>query len=1518
MRPRKWHGLWVSLAGFLALAPNSLTLEAQTPPATITLAGAPSPATAQPGVTVLTLVASSMPAGTITPANLSLTLQVAAGSTGPALTAQVNAYGAIPGSGGRITFQVLGPNVTTPTPYLVSVSGQTSTGGAFASSKPAALTINPPAQIVSITPSSAAPGQTLQVSIRGQYTNYVQGSTTANFGAGISVGGAALGQSGPVTVTSPTTVVAQLTIDPSATAGARTVTVATGIQQGNLVNGFSITVTPGTPAITLVSPSSGLQGQQNMAVGITGQFTHFAQGTTTASFGSGISVTSLTVIDSTAATAILSIDTAAALGTRNVTLTTGTEVVTLPNGFTVNQGNQAPVVSAGPDQSITWPNSAALNGTVVDDGVPPGANLTTTWTAVGSSLSQWIQLAPTGGAVEVRAGHTAAIDPNTNRMIIFGGGTPSSTAGTNDVLVLTNADGLGAPQWLHLQALPDPVNGLPRARALHSMVYDSNNNRIIVFGGCFGNCAPLGNDVWVLTNANGVGGTPVWQQLFPSGVPPAPRSEHTAVYDAGSNSMIVFGGAAGTRTGFAEVWVLSNANGLGGTPVWTQVNPSGVFPPARRDATAVYDSVHNRMIVFGGFLSDLDTATNAVWVLTNANGLGGTPGWINLIAEGSIGSAPPRADHTTVYDPKTNRMTTFGGRVLLPAFVNYNDTWVLVNANGIGTAAWSQVSPPSSLPPERAEHTAVLNTLSGRMIAFGGTNGPVDWNDVWVLTNAIGGVVFSNPSQTEPDVAGTLYPVSTTASFTGPGTYQLRLTASDSVLASSSDVTVTVSPPPNLLSIAPAAGQEGQQNLPVTITGQSTHFVQGTTTASFGAGITVATLTVNSATSATAVLNIDPSAVTGARNVTVTTGAEVVTLTNGFTVTPGTPVITLVNPNYGQQGQINLSVTITGQFTHWLQGTTTASFGAGITVNSVTVAGATSLTANLSMATGAAMGPRTVTVTTGTEVASLAGGFVVSAAVNQAPTVSAGPNQTLSLGVAEVAFTEFVVPTGDNPYLISTGADGNLWFTENMGTNIGRITPAGSITLFPFPSVPTHGAGRSAGGITAGPDGNLWTAEYFNDKIGRITTDGTITEFSLTSNSQPFYITAGPDGNLWFTEALANKIGRITTAGVITEFPIPSAGSYYGSVDPQGITAGQDGNLWFSEPFGNQIGRITPTGVITEFPIPTSGSYPTGIAAGPDGNLWFTENLANKIGRITSAGAITEYSLPPSGSGPGGITAGPDGNLWFTQDYSTGTQIGRITTGGVITLFTAPTPSSRMWGITAGPDGNLWFVEGSANKIGVANYGVFLGPATGTLNGTVTDDGLPAGATLTAAWHTSSGPSSVTFSNPTATFPDVAGQVNPAVTSTTFTAPGIYVLGLTASDSLLSGSSNTTITVNPPQVATILSVSQNTGQQGQQNLSVEIIGQFTHFVQGTTAANFGTGITVASLTVNSPTAATAVLNIDPAAVVDPRRVTLTTGAEMATLGNGFTVTALTPVLTTVSPNSGQQGQQRECPVDRRK
>ena len=64
-------------------------------------------------------------------------------------------------------------------------------------------------------------------------------------------------------------------------------------------------------------------------------------------------------------------------------------------------------------------------------------------------------------------------------------------------------------------------------------------------------------------------------------------------------------------------------------------------------------------------------------------------------------------------------------------------------------------------------------------------------------------------------------------------------------------------------------------------------------------------------------------------------------------------------------------------------------------------------------------------------------------------------------------------------------------------------------------------------GIVSGPDGNLWFTEFNGNQIGRIT------QFVVPSlKSGPFGITPGPDGKIWFTEygltaKTGDKIGRL-------------------------------------------------------------------------------------------------------------------------------------------------------------------------------------------------------------------------------------------------------------------------------------------------------------------------------------------------------------------------------------------------------
>ena len=266
---------------------------------------------------------------------------------------------------------------------------------------------------------------------------------------------------------------------------------------------------------------------------------------------------------------------------------------------------------------------------------------------------------------------------------------------------------------------------------------------MIVFGGCTGTfdsgCTTFFNDVWVLSNANGQGGTPVWTQLSPAGTPPAPRVYHTAVYDAANNRMTIFGGSTLTQS-LSDVWVLSNANGLGGTPTWTQLTPSGGPPQGVYAASAVYDAVNNIMIVFGGSNFAVTKDTNAVWTLSHANGLGGTPQWTNIVPNGAPGSPSKRSNQTAAYDAANNRMIIFGGlNDFSTGFAGYNDTWVLDNANGIGgPSVWTRLNPTGTKPGVRWNHTAVYDAANNLLMVFAGINTEAQFYITWVLSHANG------------------------------------------------------------------------------------------------------------------------------------------------------------------------------------------------------------------------------------------------------------------------------------------------------------------------------------------------------------------------------------------------------------------------------------------------------------------------------------------------------------------------------------------------------------------------------------------------------------------------------------------------------------------------------------------------------------------------------------------------------------------------------------------------------------
>ncbi|HET8757587.1 MAG TPA: hypothetical protein VFM58_16330, partial [Solirubrobacteraceae bacterium] len=190
---------------------------------------------------------------------------------------------------------------------------------------------------------------------------------------------------------------------------------------------------------------------------------------------------------------------------------------------------------------------------------------------------------------------------------------------------------------------------------------------------------------------------------------------------------------------------------------------------------------------------------------------------------------------------------------------------------------------------------------------------------------------------------------------------------------------------PAVALVNPSTAPQGT-TLEVELTGSGTGFRAGSTVAA-GSGVTATVVRVLSPTRLAVRLTVAPGAGPGFRDVSVSTnrGDGTIEVANGIGAlqvvgAPAGPTVLAVTPSTGAAGTTE-DVTISGGATHFAAASV-AALGPGVTVNHLTVTSPTSAVANVTIAPGAAIGFRDVTVQTGGETAgeTVPGPFLVIAA----------------------------------------------------------------------------------------------------------------------------------------------------------------------------------------------------------------------------------------------------------------------------------------------------------------------------------------------------------------------------------------------------------------------------------------------------------------------------------------------------------------------------------------------------------
>ena len=627
--------------------------------------------------------------------------------------------------------------------------------------------------------------------------------------------------------------------------------------------------------------------------------------------------------------------------------------------------------------------------------------------------------------------------------------------------------------------------------------------------------------------------------------------------------------------------------------------------------------------------------------------------------------------------------------------------------------------------------------LKGTASDDGLPNPPGFTTETWSKVSGPGTVTFGDAKA-----------ASTTASFTTAGTYVLRLTASDSALTSADEVTVTVNPQsttntapsvfagadqaitlPGSASLHGTVSDDGLPNPPgVTTTTWSK--VSGPGNVSFSSPGSTSTL-ASFTVDGTYVLRLtaDDSALTSSDDITVV--VQPAPATGNLVKNPGFEVDTTGwKPSLNSGTLTRVASPHTGSWSGQMDNPGTTTVRCTLT-DSPNWVGTTQ--------------PGSYTVSTWVKGDTAGAGATVSLLAREYDKSS---NALVNSQQVSVKLTTEWQKLELSYVPVSPGS-------TTLDVSVERAqTPAGATCFLADDVFVGTVQQNSAPVVGAGPDLSVTLPNP-------ATLNGTVSDDGLPN--PPATVTAtwskfsGP-GTVSFADA--SKAATTATFG--------AAGTYV-----LRLTA-YDGSL-----------TTTDDVTVTVNPAPKQNTAPV-VGAGPDLSVTLP-NPATLNGTVSDDGLpnppATVTATWSKFSGPGTVSFADASKAATTATFgAAGTYVlrltaydGSLTTTDDVTVTVNPAPKQNTAPVVgAGPDLSVTL------------------PNPATLNGTVSDDGLPnPPATVTATWSKFSGPGTVSFAD-----------ASKAATTATFTAAGDYVLRLTAYDGSLTTTDEVKVTAQATDTGT--------------------------------------------------------------------------------------------------------------------
>lgn len=356
-------------------------------------------------------------------------------------------------------------------------------------------------------------------------------------------------------------------------------------------------------------------------------------------------------------------------------------------------------------------------------------------------------------------------------------------------------------------------------------------------------------------------------------------------------------------------------------------------------------------------------------------------------------------------------------------------------------------------------------------------------------------------------------------------------------------------------------------------------------------------------------------------------------------------------------------------------------------------------------------------------------------------------------------------------------ATGNLYLADAARHVIWKRTPAGVLSVFaggldqPGYVNATSTAARFRGptGLAFDAAGNLYVADTQNHSIRKITLAGAVSLLAGSGDEfdfdwldgvgaaarfwLPLGLVVAPDGRLYVTDSGYGILRRINLATAAVDYFETSPTTFD---QPAGITTAPDGTLFLVTLSGHAVWRVAADGTATRLAgsgFGVSGQSdgdassalfdtPSSIAYGSDGALYVADTANHTLRRVTLAGVVSTVAGAADQAGaadgfgtvarfyePAAVARAADGSLYVADLGGEGQStpapaLRRASPPPSVPVFDPP--PATVLGEGAALTGYTFSASGFPTSYAAAGLppGLTLNSATGSLSGTPTESGV--------------------------------------------------------------------------------------------------------------------------------------------------------------------------------------------------